>query len=1003
MRKYILSILLSIICTVTAFAQQISGVVMDSNGDPIKGVKVSVVSEASTNAITDAHGIFILDSTDPYIEVNYANRMVKRLWAKEKDNTIILEANDLLIENQVEALLEKSSTAATSTVTYQEMHRNASNNVESLYQGYLTGLYNKNVRGQGSALQIVDGLERTIENVNPEDIESVTVLKDAAALALYGVRGANGAIVVTTKRGAYNSFNIKADYKRGHITLINNPKMLDAAGYATAVNEALYYDNYYGVDPANIPAGVDPMFSRYSQQQVDYYANGSGDGYDADLYPNVDWVGEGTRDYATNNVLNITFDGGGKNIRYYTNINYQNNDGVLNPTFAERSGIYNTQIRDYQLNVRTNLDIDITKTTMIKVDLNGRLVEKNNPNLGSRKVSGKDKRYENKDAFGWMFGTPANAFPVRTISDQWGGDELYKRNPIAMISSRGYLETTMRMLRSNFDIEQDLSMLTKGLKATVGIAYDNTGIYKEYGSQTYAYETNQLVLNSETGLLGKQSNIIGKDGTMSFDLSGLKSQYIRYAFKGNLAWNRTFGQHNINTVLQYRRESYNPTGVYTTRENTVGVVNYNYANRYFLDMSLNYSGSSKLPVGGKYKVYPAVSAAWAPIMDDSKTLGYLKVRGSYGRVGYDNVSKLYMDKQYWITGTAYNLYGAYANISSGGGLKEGTIANPNFSIVDDTKYNFGVDGVLFQNLSFTADAFYTQRRDSFVDSQNIISEILGVQAPMVNKGAIDYKGIELGLNFQKSGKDFSYYVGANTTYQSSEIIENGEKFPVEPYLSHKGNRLGQHYGLEKLGFFNSWDEINDSSTPKHLFSDVRPGDIRYKDQNGDGKVNELDVVKIGQTGTPQIYGGVYLGMEYKGFGFDVMFRYATMFDVHQNNGQIYQPLRGKNNISDWYYTDGNVRWTEATKDQANLPRLSTLNNDNNYRKSTQWLVDGSFLRLSNVKVYYNLPQNWTKSLHMDELKVYVAGNDLYSWDNIKYEGTSLSERRSIFAGVEIKF
>ncbi|QZT39024.1 SusC/RagA family TonB-linked outer membrane protein [Halosquirtibacter xylanolyticus] len=1003
MKKYILSILLSIICTVTAIAQQVSGVVLDRNGDPMKGVKVSVVSTKSIHTLTDDSGIFILETADPYIEINYADRMVKRVWAKEQNNQIILEENDLLIESQVEAILKRTSTAATSSVTYNELHRNASNNVESLYQGYLTGLYNKNVRGQGSALQIVDGLERTIENVNPEDIESVTVLKDAAALALYGVRGANGAIVVTTKRGAYNSFNIKADYKRGQITAINNPKMLDAAGYATAVNEALYYDNYYGVDPATIPAGVNQMFSRYSQQQIDYYRNGAGDGYDADLYPNVDWVGEGTRNHAVNNVFNMTFDGGGKNIRYYTNINYQNNKEFLNPDYAERSGKYDTQFRDYQLNVRTNLDIDITKSTLVRVDLNGRLVENTAPNLGTYKKNNKDVRYDDSKAYEWLFATPSLAFPVRTTSDQWGGDEIYKRNPIAINSNKGFYQTTMRMFRSNFSVEQDLSVLTKGLKASAGIAYDNTGIYQKTGSQTYAYETNQLILNPASGLLEKQSTVIGENGAFNESVKGLKTQYIRYAIKGNLSWNRAFGQHNINTVLQYRRESNNPTGTYTTRENTVGVVNYNYGNRYFLDMSLNYSGSSKLPKGDKFKLYPSISAGWAPIMDTDKTLGYLKIRGSYGRVGYDNVPRLYMDKQYWVTGTGYSLFGPNAKIGTSGSLKEGTIANPNYTIVDDTKYNVGVDGVLFNNLSFTADAFYTQRRDAYVDSQNIISEVLGVPAPQVNKGSTDYKGLELGLNYQKDGKDFSYYIGATTTYQVSEIIENGEKFPVEPYLTRKGNRVGQHYGLESIGYFNSWEEINDPTTPRQFFSDVRPGDVRYKDQNGDGKVNELDVVKIGQTSTPQIYGGIYFGMEYKGFGVDVMLRYATMFDVHQSNGQIYQPLRGKNNISDWYYTDGNVRWTETTKDQANLPRLSTLNNANNYQKSTQWLEDGSFLNISNVKVYYTLPKNWVKQIKLEELKVYVAGNDLYTFDHIKYKGTKLEERRSLFAGIEIKF
>jgi len=993
MNKYLITICLVACSAITALGQNISGVVKDINGNPLKGAKISAASTPVMSTITDDQGRFVLDTKgDEYLEITFADVYHKVVSAKGDENIIQLTNQDRLVKNDVVRTSVSRSTHSFASVYADQLEKNKTNTTEDDYLGLIAGLNGRTVRGIGNALQIVDGFERTISNVNPEDIESVTVLKDGAALALYGVRGANGVIIVNTKHGQYNSFDVEVEYKRGMQIPFNMPKMLDAASYAMAVNEALYYDKYYGVDASMIPAGVDPKFSRYSQQDINLYAAGQGEGYDPDLYPNVDWLGEGLRDRTVNNSLNLTFKGGGKASRYYTSINYQNDFGLLNPAYTEQSGIYDTQDRNYRLCLFTNMDVDLTASTLLKIGMQASLAENTSPKTA----------YE--DIFNNLYEIPSAAFPVYASSGEWGGDDIYKKNPIAQIAMNGYNKTNMRMLRSNMQLQQDLSALMRGLKAEVAVAFDNTATYQEKGTQSYAYQISKLVVDQSSGDMVKETAIAGINSALDINTNGLSAQYMRVGFNGNLSWNRRIDRHNLGVVAQYRQESYIPNETATHRQHLVGMVSYNYSDKYLIDAALNYSGSSVLPAGNKFIAYPSVSTGWIvsneSLLKDNKTVSFLKLRASVASVGYDYVPALYMDKQYWVGGSGYT-FGPNANINTGG-LMEGTIANPDYTILRDTKYNFGVDACLFNKLSLTADAFYTQRRKMFVNGGTMISSALGLDVPQVNEGANDYKGLELSARWEESKADFRYYIGANVTLLGSKIIENGEGFKPEEYLYKKGDRVNQIYGLEMLGYFNSWDEINNPQTPTQLFSDVRPGDIRYKDQNNDGYVDQNDIVKVGGSSSPLLYGGINMGIEYKGFGIDMVWSCASKFDERLNLPHVNQPLRNNNNISTWYWND-NVRWTEDTKQTANLPRLSTLNNPNNYQMSSQWLADGSFLKLSSLIVRYNLPQNVVRAIKLKDMQIYAAANDLLSFDHVKYATISVPEMRSLYAGIKIKF
>lgn len=381
----------------------------------------------------------------------------------------------------------------------------------------------------------------------------------------------------------------------------------------------------------------------------------------------------------------------------------------------------------------------------------------------------------------------------------------------------------------------------------------------------------------------------------------------------------------------------------------------------------------------------------------------MKLRCSWGQAGSDDIA-YDLDKHYW-SGYGNYFYGD-GNISMGG-IKEGTPAINNLTLERVNKYNVGIDLQLLKKLSLTADVYMHKYDNTLIDVSNLYSSVFGNSIPLQNMGKSEYKGFELSATWRDQiGKDLKYYVGANVSRVKSEVIENGEGYKEYAYMSGKGLPVGQIFGLEAIGYFNDQEDID--ASPQQQFSTVSPGDIKYKDQNQDNVIDYRDVVAIGHSGSiPEWYGGLQLGLEYKGFGIDLLFQGAAGLSRLLNASSVYQPLRNNTNVSKWYMED-KIRWTEETKDVANMPRLSTLDNANNYQTSTQWLVDGSYLKLRNINVYYNLPKKWIMPLRMENCQVYLRGNNIFSLDHVPYlncESMSVNypDIASVYAGVNIKF
>jgi TonB-linked SusC/RagA family outer membrane protein len=638
------------------------------------------------------------------------------------------------------------------------------------------------------------------------------------------------------------------------------------------------------------------------------------------------------------------------------------------------------------------MDVDVSPTTTFRVNLLGILTENKRP--GSISAN---------NILEALYTIPSAAFPVFTESGLWGSNNVYKSNPIAQMASTGYNRNTKRMLQADMRLKQDLSIITPGLSAEFAIAYDNNAVFVEPYTKKYLYQVNIPTMDPVTGAITNVNTAnYGEESALAFS-SSLESQYMRSGFEGNVKYDHTFGVHGLNLAAIYRQEGYVPDGRNGSRyrQNMLGTASYSFDDKIFVDGVLNYYGTSVLPKENRFKLYPALSAAWIALKD-TKTFDYLKVRASWGQSGLDAFG-YELDQQYWENGSAYYFKSGNTSYT---GIKEGSLPIDNLRCEVADKFNVGADALLFKKLSANIDLFSEKRSNILVPGSTVISSAIGIGVPQLNMGVVNAKGLELTAKWEDKIGDFNYSVGGNVSFVRTEIVENNEGYLPYDYLSAKGNRIGQIYGLEAIGYFNDQAEI--ANSPVQKFGTVRPGDIKYKDQNNDNQINDDDKKPIGFSNvSPELFYGVQLALEYKSFGVNAHFQGISNYSVMLNTKNIYWPLQNNTNISSWYLED-NIRWTEQTKETANLPRLSTLDNPNNFRASTQWLADGSFLKLRNLKVYYNLPDQLIKKAKLEKVQVYVSGNDLFSMDNIPYlncEDLSLTypNLTSFYVGLNVKF
>ena len=868
-------------------------------------------------------------------------------------------------------LAPEEQTAAVSVIKADKTDRRSAKNIGNSILGEGNGLISLQnggryaaqnptfyVRGlqtssNNSPLILVDGIERDITSIAPEEVENVTILKDAAAVALYGYKGTNGAINIITKRGKYDSRSIKVTYDHLFNTIANKPKFVDAYTYGMAINEARINDG---------------LSARYSTQEL----NALRDGTKPYLYPNVNWVDETFRNTAMTNKYNIEFRGGAKKFRYYTMLDLISDKGFVNSPNQNEG--YSTQDKYVKGNLRMNLDIDLTETTDVRVNLLGVLQETSRP--GSQ-----------ADLWDMVYTVPAAAFPVKDANGVWGGSDTWAgtSNPVAQSVGAAYYKNHSRTLMFDVTLKQDLGMFVKGLGAQVRVGYDNTSNIYENHSKTYVYSVNAPSWADGDAEPSVKTATYGKDSEMGTG-AAVNTFARRLHFDGGFNYDRTFGKHSIYSQLKWDYEYEDPNGVNNTiyRQNFTWFTHYGYNSRYFVDLALVESGSSRLAPNTKWSFSPTLSAAWViskeQFMQQAEWVNFLKLRASAGIINADYLPGddvwTYYAQQYATSGGVYPFDSGWN--SEFGRTYLGQMATTNPGHEKAYKYNVGIDAKLFGALDVTFDYWMQQRKDIWVSSAGKYSAVLGMDAPYENAGRVDSHGFELGLDYTKNFGAVSFNLGGNLMYTKNKIKEMLEEPRLYDNLIQTGNPYGQIYGLEAIGFFK--DEADIAASPAQNFSTVKPGDIKYRDVNGDNIIDANDKVAIGHSTTcPEIYYNFHIGAEWKGLGFYAMFQGTGNYSAILNTKSMYWPLVGNTNISQYAYDN---RWTPENQN-AKLPRLSSESNANNYQTSTLWLADRSFLKLRNVEVYYNLPKSLLeKTKIVNGAKLYVRGIDLLCFDHI---------------------
>ena len=1000
----------------------ISGTVTDAAGEALIGVSVTVKDAKGLGTITNIDGkynikiqqyhtlVFSYIGYKPVsVLVKGDKKVIDVQMSEEKTNAI-----DEVVVTGLGTQKKLTVTGAITNVDVSQMKQFPSSNFTNALAGNVPGIIAMQSSGQpgkstsrfwvrgistfgasASAMILVDGFERNnIDDLNIEDIESFSVLKDASATAIYGSKGANGVILITTKHGKAGKININVKGEASYNTRTITPKFIDAPTYANLLNEARVTRNlapqYQPEELALIRSGLDP-----------------------DFYPNVDWSKLLLKNGAMSYRADLSMSGGGNTARYFVSLSYVEDQGMYNTDETLRKK-YDTNANYKRWNYRMNVDIDVTPTTIIKLGVSGNLNKRNSPGLG--------------DQYLWseLFGFNALSSPVLYSNGYVPayGNNVHQMNPWVSSTRTGYNEEWDNNIQTNVTVDQKLDFITKGLSFTGRFGYDT------YNSNHIYYRLWPAMYRANSR--DSQGNIIWdklfEETSMSQTSGGDGS---RHEFlEALLRWDRTFDKlHNFSAVSRFTQDERIQTrNIGTDIKNSVskrnqglaGQLTYNYALRYFIDFNFGYNGSENFADHHRYGFFPAFSLAWnvaeEPLVKKALPwLNMFKLRYSWGKVGNDNMGRFpYLYTLDYTPNIGYN-WGS--NLSSGTipGIHYIQMASPNVTWEVARKTDFGFDFVAFDNkFSLTMDYFHEKRTGIFIQRM-FLPDITGLESyPWANVGAVKSKGFDGNFQYKDHIGEINWTVRGNITYSKNTILERDEENNVYAYQYGKGYRVNQQRGLIALGLFRDYDDIRNS--PKQSWGTVQPGDIKYKDVNGDGIVDDGDRVAIGATDTPSLIYGLGVSVSWRGFDLNLHFQGAGKYTFLINSGAVNAFRDGRwgnilQGITDNRWISSDISGTKETENpNAPYPRLSYGYNLNNQQSSSFWLRNGRFLRLKNLDIGYTLPKPMVNTIHLESVRIYISGQNLITWSPFKLWDPELdsSQRgqiypitRSFTAGIQI--
>lgn len=1019
--------------------RKISGRVTDIKGEPLIGVNVTVDGDAN-GSITNMDGLYEIFVTKKSVALKFTYIGFKTSEIRTNASTNIY---DVTLEEQVNELEETvivgygtqrkiSNIGAQSSMKMEDI-KTPSASLTTTLAGRLAGVVAVQRTGEpgkdaadiwirgistpntSSPLVLVDGVERSFNDIDPEDIESLTTLKDASATAVYGVRGANGVILIKTKPGKVGKPTVSADYYESFTRFTKMVDLADGITYMNAANEAMRNDG---------------IATKYTEDQIRNTIAGK----DPYLYPNVDWLKEIFNDWGHNRRVNVNVRGGSEKVAYYASVSYFNETGM---TVTDKNiNTYDSKMKYSRYNFTTNLNIDVTPTTKVEIGAQGYLGEGNYPAISSADLYNAAMSISPVE-YPKMFFVNGEAYVPGTSTNN------NFNNPYSQATRRGYDNLTKNQIYSNLRVTQNLDMLTKGLKLTAMYAFDvynEIHVHQDRAESTYNFLDTSVPydMNGQPILqrIYEGSNVL----SYKQETSGNKKTYL----EASLNYDRTFNDdHRVSALFLFNQQSklLYPKG---TLEDAIpyrmmgiaGRATYSWKDRYFAEFNIGYNGAENFSPKHRFGTFPAFGVGWVVSNEKfwqplSKAVSFLKIRYTDGKVGNSEVSDrrfMYLDQM--------KENGDYGYKFGPNGTKWAGYETVNMAVdliwEESRKQDLGIDLKLFNDdLSIVFDLFKERRENILLKREHSMPSFLGynTSAPYGNIGIIENKGFDGTIEYNKRiNKDWVIALRGNVTFNKDKWIQG--ELPEQKYewMNQYGRNINGAKGYVAEGLFTQaeiddmarWESLsaaNKAITPKPFasqFGTVKAGDIKYKDLNNDGQIDAYDQTYISRGDVPTTVYGFGFTVGWKDLSVGMMFQGVAGAERVLNGSSI-NPFNGGGGSGN-LYSNIDDRWTEENPDQnAFYPRLSygseTTSSINNFQKSTWWVRNMNFLRLKTLQLSYNLPKPWVNKVHLKNAAVYVMGTNLFTLSRFKLwdpelntdNGASYPNTTSYSVGINFTF
>jgi TonB-linked SusC/RagA family outer membrane protein len=978
----------------------INGYVYDDTGLPLPGATLK--EKGTTNATsTDAKGFFTMkvkDNNAVLIVSSVGLKSQEVTLGKQRNFKITMVTNSTSLEDVVVVGYSTQKrinvTGAISSITTKDLTQSPVANISNSLVGRLPGLFASQaggepgndgstirIRGVGtytgntSPLILVDGIEVTnFDNIDPNEVANLTILKDASSTAVYGIRGANGVIIITTRRGKVGPPKVSYTFNQAINSFTELPHSVNSVDYANGFNQALLADSYI-TGATYVP--------KYTDQDIALFQNGT----DPVFHSNTDWRSLLFKKTSLQNSHNITISGGQKAVKYFISAGIFNQSGLFANTDQITSD-FSPQSTYLRYNFRSNFNFEVTKRLKIVLDvstqtanLSGNNQNSTTNNLSTGRVIADILRTAPTEGPGVIDGklvilSATGNNPYVSLLDAGGGSGL----------RRQYDNT----LNGTVRVEHDLDFITRGFKvhADVAVTTFNSNVI---------LNTKALNVYTAVPLATGGYNLVPNIPTLTpeFRFTGINNDTRRVTGEFGFDYDRSFGGHTVTGLLLYNQQkSYDPSLLFQIPkgyQSYVGRVTYSFKSRYLAEFDAGYEGTENFAPGKRFGFFPAYSVGWIPSEESffpkSKVVNYLKFRASYGQVGNDNIGGarfLYTPTSYTYKNNYYYFGNYGTNYSPVTGDVQGKAGNPDITWERANKLDIGTDIYLFnQKVKITADYFH-EDRNNILSTPNTISAVAGLIEPAVNFGRMINSGVDGEISYNSNLGNFNYRIGGNFSFAHNKIVFQDEIPNLWAYQNRTGQRFGQYYGIPVAGIYKTWEQVNDANRTVYASSNnkVQPGDFIYRDVNGDGLINSLDAVPVGYSNIPEITYGITLGGSYKGFDFSVLFQGVGNVSLGYNGyttsiGYGGAPPAGGPD----YLTQAYTPQRYAAGLPINFPRYTVASNPNTLGGDF-FVADARYLRLKNVETGYTFKAAVLKKIGIASARIYASSNNLITWAKV---------------------